>query len=299
MQLKEFFVLMLVCLIWGLHFIVMKVTVGQTAEPLFYAASRMSFVLICLLPFLKWHHGQMLKILLGGLGYGALNYAFMFSAIELTTATAAAITIELYVPFAIILSMIFLKEDVGLWRGLGILLALIGVTVIALAKPDEAAGPYFLLGIILMAGAALSEAIGAVSVKSVSQVKPLELLAWFAVVGTVVLWPLTLILEDNQLAAFSSENRLPFGLALAYTIILVSLIAHASYYWLLQRLPIHTVSTSGLMTTVIAMAASVLILKEPMTVEILIGGLLTFCGIGIILWRNRQRNKKPPVDHAH
>jgi len=58
----------------------MKVTVGYTADPLFYAAMRMSLVAIIMLPWLKWH-GKLMKPIFGaGLGYGALNYAFMFPA---------------------------------------------------------------------------------------------------------------------------------------------------------------------------------------------------------------------------
>jgi len=113
MNFREFLILTLVCTIWGLHFVVMKVTVGQTAPPLFYAAVRMTIVAIILLPFLKWHTGMMSKILLGGLGFGAFNYAFMFPALGMTTASAAALTIELYVPFSIILSVLFLGERIG------------------------------------------------------------------------------------------------------------------------------------------------------------------------------------------
>jgi len=138
MSLREFAVLFLVCLIWGLHFIVMKMTVGEAAG--------------------------------AGLGYGALNYAFMFPALGLTTASAAAITIELYVPFSIILSVLVFKDKIGAYKILGILLAFIGVIIITSAKPDESAGPYFLWGILLMVGAAMSEAIGAVLVKLVKGV---------------------------------------------------------------------------------------------------------------------------------
>jgi len=207
MSLREFAVLFLVCLIWGLHFIVMKMTVGEAADPLFYAAMRMTIVAIFMLPWLKWHKGLMWPILGAGLGYGALNYAFMFPALGLTTASAAAITIELYVPFSIILSVLVFKDKIGAYKILGILLAFIGVIIITSAKPDESAGPYFLWGILLMVGAAMSEAIGAVLVKLVKGVGPLQLLAWFAVIGTVVLWPLSLILENNQLEAFAPENR--------------------------------------------------------------------------------------------
>ena len=116
MSTKEFFVLLLVCVTWGLHFVVMKVTVGNTAPPLFYAAARMTIVMIVLLPKLKWHSGMMRYVLAAGMGYGALNYAFIFPAMGMTTAAAGAITIELYVPFSIILSVIFLGDRIGIRR---------------------------------------------------------------------------------------------------------------------------------------------------------------------------------------
>ena len=289
MSLREFAVLFLVCLIWGLHFIVMKMTVGDAADPLFYAATRMTLVAIIMLPWLKWHKGLMWPILGAGLGYGALNYAFMFPALGLTTASAAAITIELYVPFSIILSILVFKDKIGTYKILGILLAFIGVIIIAAAKPDETAGPYFLWGILRMVGAAMSEAIGAVLVKLVKGVGPLQLLAWFAIIGSGVLWPLSFILEDNQLDAFAPENRKTFAFALAYSALLVSIVAHGSYYWLLQRLPIYIVSSAGLMTTVIAVIASAMILGEALTPNLLLGGLITLSGIGLILMRNHRK----------
>ncbi|MEP3889388.1 MAG: DMT family transporter [Hellea sp.] len=294
MSLREFSVLFLVCLLWGLHFIVMKVTIGGVADPLFYAAIRMSIVALILLPKLKWHKGMMWPIFGAGLGYGALNYAFMFPALGLTTASAAAITIELYVPFSILLSVLVFKDKIGIYKVLGILLAFAGVIIIAAAKPHETAGPYFLLGILLMVGAAMSEAVGAVLVKFVKSVGPLQLLAWFAVIGAAVLWPLSFFLEDNQLEAFAPGNRKTFALALAYSALLVSIVAHGSYYWLLQRLPIYIVSSTGLMTTVIAVIASAAILGENLTPNLLIGGLVTLGGIALILARNNRASQKTP-----
>ncbi len=288
MSIKEFGVLFMVCLIWGLHFIVMKLTIGATAEPLFYAALRMSIVALLLLPKLKWHKGYMPHILGAGLGYGALNYAFMFPALEMTTASAAAITIELFVPFSIILSMIVFKDKIGVYKAVGIALAFIGVIILTSAAPDEVAGPRFVLGVMLIACAAMSEAVGAVLIKVVKGVGPLQLLAWFSVVGTAVLWPLSLALEDNQTTAFSEDTRLNFGLALLYSSILVSIVAHSSYYWLIQRLPIYVVSTTGLMTTVIAVIGSILILNEALTIQLLIGGLMTLFGIALILFRKKS-----------
>lgn len=288
MSLREFCVLMMVCTIWGLHFVVMKFTiVDMGVPPLFYAALRMSCVALILIPFLKWHPGQMKAIFIGGLGFGALNYAFMFSAMQLTTASAAAITIELYMPFSIILSVLILGERIGPWRVAGSALAFAGVVLIGLGAPPEVASQGFILGILLMVCAAMSEAVGAIAVKSVKSVSPMQLLAWFGVIGTCVLWPLSFSLEDQHLSAFAPDTRLTFGLAVIYSTILVSLVAHGSYYWLLQRLPIHTVAPSGLMTTVIGVAAGVLILGEALTALLLLGAVITLSGIAIILWRNR------------
>ena len=289
MSIKEFFVLLLVCVTWGLHFVVMKVTVGNTAPPLFYAAARMTIVMIVLLPKLKWHAGMMRYVLAAGMGYGALNYAFMFPAMGMTTAAAAAITIELYVPFSIILSVIFLGDRIGIRRICGIVLAIIGVSIIALAKPDETAGPLFLMGILLIVFAAMSEAVGAILVKKINNVSPWELLAWFAVVGSVVLWSLTFVLEENQMRAFAPENRINFLMALFYSAIIASVVGHASYYWLLQRLPIYIVSTSGLMTTVVAIAAGHILLGEAITPQLLLGAAFTLLGIGFILYARAKR----------
>ena len=295
MSLREFLVLFLICLIWGLHFVVMKVTVGDTADPLFYAALRMSIVALIMLPWLKWHKGLMRPVLGVGLAYGALNYAFMFPALGMTTASAAAITIELYVPFSIILSVIVFRDKIGLYKTLGILMAFVGVIIIASAKPDETAGPYFVWGIILMVGAAMCEAVGAVLVKLLKGIGPLHLLAWCAFIGAAVLWPLSLALEDNQLAAFAPYTRKAFILALIYSALIVSIVAHSCYYWLLQRLPIYIVSSTGLMTTVIAVIASAVLLGEALTMNLLLGGLITLGGIGLILARKNRAAATPPA----
>jgi O-acetylserine/cysteine efflux transporter len=290
MSVREFAILLMVCTFWGLHFSVMKFAVDTLGvPPLFYAALRITLVGLILMPVLRWHPGQMRAVLLGGLGFGALNYAFMFPALNLTTASAAAISIELYMPFSILLSVIFLKERLGLWRSIGAALAFIGVVIIGLGAPPEEAQAGFALGIALMACGAMAEAMGAVCVKSVKGISPIQLLAWFGVVGGVVLWPITLFLETDQLRVLAPDTRWPFALCLAYSVGLVSLAAHGSYYWLLQRLPIHTVAPSGLLTTVIGVAGGALILGETLTTTLLIGGGVTIAGIAIILWRNRNR----------
>jgi len=293
MSFRESLVLLMICTLWGLHFVVLRTAIDDVGiPPIFYAAVRMSLVAILMLPFLRWHPGQMRMVFIGGLGFGALNYAFMFPAMGMTTASAGAVTIELYMPFSVLLGVIFLGERVKGWSWFGMGLAFLGVVVIGLAGPREAAGPLFVAGIALMACAALSEACGAIAVKRTHNIKPSQLVAWFAVVGMAVLWPLTFILEANQMVVTAPDIRWKFLGALAYSVLLVSIVAHGSYYWLLSRLPIQVVTPSGLLTTVIGVAGGLLILNEPLSVGLAVGIAITLAGVAIVIWRGNQRAKK-------
>lgn len=293
MSVREFMVLLMICTIWGLHFTVMRTAIGAfDIPPLFYAAVRMTLVALLMLPFLKWHPGQMGPVLIGGLGFGALNYAFMFPAMGMTTASAASVAIELYMPFSVLLGVLILGERIKGWSIAGIVLAFLGVVVIGLmGEGRDVAGPLFVLGLVLIAGGALSEACGAIAVKRTRDIKPSQLVAWFAVVGTIVLWPLTLLLESDQTTVFQAETRLAFLAALAYSVLLVSILAHGSYYWLLSRLPIQVVAPSGLLNTVIGVAGGILLLNEPPSIGLFAGVAITLSGVAIVIWRNNRKTK--------
>ena len=288
MSIREFLVLLMICTIWGLHFTVMKAVIDAGIPPLAYAAIRMALVALVMLPWLRWHPGQMRWVLVAGLGFGAFNYAFMFPALQFTTASASAVAIELYVPFSVILGALFLADRPG-WRRLaGMALAFAGVVVIASGKVDTGAVPNHALGLALIACGAMSEAVGALGVKKVTGVSPRQLLAWFALIGTAVLTPLTLALEPGGYTrAFNDPGLL--AAAMLYTALGVSIIAHGSYYWLLQRLPISTVAPSGLLTTVIGVAGAVLILGEDFTPALGVGMLMVLAGVGVVLWRQGAR----------
>ena len=124
---------------------------------------------------------------------------------------------------------------------------------------------------------------------------PRQLLAWFAVVGTAVLWPLTLSLEPGGVGEALARPKL-LGLAMLYTAGFVSILAHGSYYWLLQRLPLSTVAPSGLLTTVIGVAGAVLILGEDFTWELAAGMALVLVGVGIVLWRQSRAGRTARAD---
>ena len=281
---REIVVMVAMCSVWGFHFVVIKLAVSEI-PPIFYAAIRMTLVAVLMSAFLRWRPGQMRRVMLTGLCMGALNYAFMFSGLKYGTASSSAIALELYVPFATILSVVFLGEKVGWRRVSGITLAFVGVAVIALGMKSDDPGTHILLGVALVAGAAAIEAVGTINIKKVTGFKPHELLAWFSLIGAVVLWPLSFLLESGQSAALAASDKMLMLGAILYSAIGGSVLGHTAYYWLLQRLPVSQVAPSTLLITVVAVISGVLVLGDPLGLPLIIGGFMTLVGVGVVMAR--------------
>lgn len=289
MTLFRFLVLMAVCAVWGIHFTVIKSTIDNV-PPIFYVAIRMVLVAAILAPLLKWHIGQMPRVFAAALSLGFINYAFLFSGLKLVPASLGAILIEFYVPIAMIFSVLFLNERVGWRRIAGAVLACSGVFIIVSGGgAGLSVGDRFFLGASLILMAAVAEASGAILIKKIEGVSPLQLLAWFAVVGASCSMLLTLTIERDQLAFLSEPGRIGVLGALLYSALGASLFGHATYYWLLQRVDVSQLAPAGLMTTVIGVAAGVFILGEIFTFRLAIGAIVTMTGVAIIVFRSAQK----------
>lgn len=287
MPIRELIMLGLMCLVWGLHIVLIAATAGKFVDPIFYAACRMTLVAAILSPLLRLHKGQMKRLILGGFLGGSLTYALMFTGLSYASASAGAMAMELYVPFTTIMAVIFLKEHIGLPRILGMIVAIAGVGIIALSRDGER-GEAELLGIGLLVLSMVSEAVAAINIKKIDGVRPMEMLGWFALIGAVVLWLITFTIERDQLEAFSPETRWQFIGALLTTVFGASLFGHTTYYWLIKRLPVSVVSSSTMLATLVAVAGGVILLGEPLTWQFLVGGAMTLGGVGVILLRTNK-----------
>ncbi len=246
---------------------------------------RMTLVALVLAPFLRWRAGRMRAVILAAFCFGAFNYAFLFSGLSYATASASAIANELYVPFATILSVLLLNEKIGWRRVTGITLAIAGVAIIALDREGGPVDARIGLGVGLVATATLIEAFGAILVKKATGFKPWELLAWFGAIGAPCLWAISFLVERDHAAALAESDKLIVVGAILYSALIASVFGHTTYYWLIQRRPVSEVASSTLLTTFLAVVFSVLLLGEGVTLIILIGGVMTLVGVGIVVLR--------------
>lgn len=103
--------------------------------------------------------------------------------LPLAEATILGFTLPL---FAVVLSLVVLREKVGWWRGGAVLLGLAGIIITV--GFDRSHLP--MAGVAVGLGAALASAIVAIQLRAMSQTEaPITVVAWFSAAGSLMLAP--------------------------------------------------------------------------------------------------------------
>ena len=106
MLLRDFALLLTVCLVWASNFVVSKLAVGTlNAPPLFFSAARLTVVLLVVLPWLfpmprpRWKI-VVIRLLMGAGSFGLMNIGLMTA-----TPSSAAVVVQLGVPTTSVLPL--------------------------------------------------------------------------------------------------------------------------------------------------------------------------------------------------
>jgi drug/metabolite transporter (DMT)-like permease len=103
--------------------------------------------------------------------------------------------------------------------------------------------------------------------------------------GTILLVVGTLSGERFDFAAYSGETWLAWG----YLVVFGSMVAFSAYVWLLANAPISLVATYAYVNPVVAVALGALILDEPITSAVLVGGAVIVASVAIVISVERVR----------
>jgi O-acetylserine/cysteine efflux transporter len=197
--------------------------------------------------------------------------------------SSVALASQLGIPFATLLSVGLLGERIHWRRWLGIGMAFAGVAVIGFS-PEVF---HSRSGLLLIVIAAFIGAVGLVAIKRVHELEPLELQAWLAWGSVPILLPLSLGLEDGQVASLGAAGAVGWS-ALLYSALLASLVAHTAYFAMIRRYPVTSVAPVTVLTPLFSVLFSVLFLGDVLDGRMVFGGVLTLTGITVILVRERK-----------
>ena len=275
--------LILINLIWGLNLIASKIGVGQF-PPVFFTALRFGSVALLVIPFLRWHRGQMKNLLAAAFFTGPAAFALLFEGVhKVEDASMVAIASQMGVPFSTLLSVWLLGETIRWRRRLGIALAFGGIAIIGF---DPRAFQYW-EGLMLVVFSCLVSSMGLIYLKRLKDVRPLDMQAWIAVVGGPLLLLVSLGVENDQWQAVTNADWKGWA-ALGFTTLLSSLVAHTGWYYLVSRYPVTSLSPITLLSPVFGVFFGVTLLHDQLTLRMIIGGAVTLVGVLIVLMREHK-----------
>jgi O-acetylserine/cysteine efflux transporter len=283
--------ILLIDVLWAFNIVAIKESV-LAMPPLLTVALRYVVVLLACATSLRIVEGRMPLILLTGLVTGAIQFGLgAYSYHVATNLSALAIAGQLGVPLSLILAIVIDGERIAWKRTVGILLAVLGVTLLVFDPriADER------LGIFLTFGASVCWAAGNLLFRRLTGIPVFTLYGWQAVVSIPLLIAASLIAEPGGIASLPTVPLAVFGW-IAYSAIAASLIGHAGMSWLVQRYPVTMITPFTLPTPMLAVMFATLVYGTPVTPLMWVGGALTLTGVAIITLRTARKTVDREVE---
>ncbi|MBC7669144.1 MAG: DMT family transporter, partial [Gemmatimonadaceae bacterium] len=207
----------------------------------------------------------------------------LFMGFKTASPSAAAVVIQVGVPFTTILSVVLLGEKVRWKRALGIALTLSGAVVLMWSPHGFQLSP----GLWFIVGSAFTGSLGAVMMKQTGGVNPLQSQASVGFTAVAPLAALSAVFEPGGLG-LAAHAGWPFVAAVLFSALVVSVLGHTTYYGLIQRHEANLIAPLTLMTPLMTIGLGVLITHDHFDVRMGIGTALALVGVLIIALRKNQ-----------
>ncbi|MES2609735.1 MAG: EamA family transporter [Pseudomonadota bacterium] len=281
---RDLVLALLVILVWGVNFAVIKVgLVG--VPPLLLGALRFMLAAFPALLFFKAPKVPLRLYLAFGLTMSVGQFAFLFSAIHVGMPSGlASLVLQSQSFFTLVLTALWLRER---WQGnqlAGLLLAAGGLVLIGSAH--GASMP--LLGFLLTVAVAALWACGNLVSRAVGRHGPMNQLAfvvWASLVPPLPLLALSLLIEGPaaisaalqgfSLASFASVAYIAWG---------ATLFGFAVWNFLLSRYPINRIAPFTLLVPLVGLSTGWLAFGETLQPVHFAGGALLMLGLFVNLF---------------
>ncbi len=280
MALAHVILLVVVTVVWGFNFAVVKVGLGLV-PPIAFVALRFAIVGLLLLPFLRLPQKRFGELVLLSVLLGVVHFSLMFTGLRDLDVATSAIAIQLQVPFAAILAAIFFGDRMRWRRISGMAIAFAGVVLIA-GEPRLHGD---MLPLLLVIGAACTWAGANIMIKRLGDdVSVFGLNGWVALLAAPQLALLSWAAETDPLGAILSAGW-PLWASIAFQSLLVTVFGYGVWYYCMRRYPVNQVMPLTLLVPLFGVMSGVIYFDDRLTLPMLIGGLCTIAGVAIITIR--------------
>lgn len=257
---------LVVIVVWGLNFVVMKWGLA-TVSPLLLCALRF---MAASLPFLLWVRRPASvpwNVLAAyGLVQGVGQFGLLLTGIKLgMPAGMASVVLQTQAFITMLMAVVLLGEKPQRWQWIGLLIAIAGLVLIGAAHGDGAAN-MTLIGFVLTVGAAAMWAGSNLLTRAAAQrgpYEPVSFIVWSSLFPIVPLLLLSLWIDGAD--AMAQQLRGLGGrewAVVAYLAFLSTLLGYGLWTRLLQRYATSTVAPLSLLVPVIGLLSAMFLLQE-------------------------------------
>ena len=304
----------LVTFIWGVNFTFIAWGL-ESFPPLMLTALRFFFTAVPLVFFLKPPKFNR-TLLIYAIGTFVMQYAFVFTAMHLgASAGLTALLLQIQIFITVLLAYFILGEAVSRMQIIGMLVGVLGLSVIAL----NLGGDMPLAGFVCILIAAIGWSFGNIASKQVSTqamqqgsdraiissntgrnkasaLSALALVVWGGLIACVILTLSSLIFETEawQLATFT-EASLKSWLSLGFIVYVSTLIGFGLWAHLLSQNTASKVMPFALLVPVFGMTTSVLLTGEIVTWWKMLAMILILSGLVLANIKMKQGRKRQPI----
>ncbi|UIP26742.1 EamA family transporter [Photobacterium sp. TLY01] len=288
MKSRDLSIALLVVVIWGVNFSVIKIGL-ETLPPILFSALRFAVVAIPAVFFIPFPKTSVWNVLGVGVFLGVLKFGLLFIAMKAdASAGLSSLILQAQVFFTIGLSVLLYQERISRYQALGILVAVAGFGLFFL----DAGGNITAMGLMMILAAAFCWAIANTIMKRMQGVNLLHFMVWVSLVPPLPLLLISYFTETAQPLDVLLAATTDTWLALLYVSYISTLLAFALWGHLLKSYPAATVTPFALLIPVVGMFTSTLVLNERMTVTEVAGAGLIFAGLSCCILGGRLMQAK-------
>ncbi len=281
MPIRAILAAILVALCWGGNYTASKYAL-MDFPPFLLLLVRFVGVSILLLPFaLRRPIPRMRDMFIISMLLIVVQFALVFFALHMgLSITGSIIATQLGVPFSCVMAAILFKDYLGPWRSFGLVLAFVGVMIVAGTPNAAEHWDAFLLTVL----GAWSWSGANMYLKTIQQPTTVPLLFWPALISVIPFLILTLTFEQGQLEILQTARWTTWA-GVTYSMIFASLVGYGLWNWLVANNPMSVVMPFGLLMPIFGITIGSIMFDDPLTPQIILGGSLAIAGVGIITLR--------------
>ncbi len=277
MNVKSISLALMVVIIWGLNFSVIKFGLAEL-PPILFSGLRFLVVAIPAVFFIPFPNTSIWNVLGVGLFLGVLKFSLLFIAMESNApAGIASLLLQAQVIFTVLLSVLLLKETMDRFQVVGISIATFGFSLFFI----NSSGSTTILGAVLILLAALFWSFSNLIMKRLQDVNLLHFIVWVSLVPPLPLFTLSYFIETDAPLTLLPNTTTQSWLSIAYVGYISTLIAFAIWGWLLKNHKAAAVTPFALLIPIVGIVGSALLLNEQLMLMEAVGGGFILCGLTI------------------